>query len=44
MKKLDLNFTVSGGIESDISMSPETGNFFYQPLNYPFRAALECCF
>ena len=27
-KKLDLNFTVSGSIESDILMSPETGNFF----------------
>ena len=26
MKKLDLNFTVLGGIESDILMSPEMGN------------------
>ena len=25
---IDFNFTVSGGIEIDILMSPETGNFF----------------
>ena len=43
-KKLDLNITVSGSIESDILMSPETGNFFNQPLRSPFRVVIKVTF
>ena len=35
---------VLGGIRMLFLMPPETGNLFNQPLNYPFRVALKCCF